>query len=57
VQRECPDTAGGRTFPVLSPGAEYPSYATGPYTCSSSRFRRRGRRKCGSLWQRGQDHV
>jgi len=29
VQAECPDTATrGRRFPVLSPGAEYPSNAT-----------------------------
>src|SRR6218665_1596069 len=29
VQGECPVTATrGRRFPVLSPGAEYPSYAT-----------------------------
>ena len=34
VQGECPDTAiWGRRFPVLSSGAEYPSYAT-----ASSRF-------------------
>jgi len=27
VQGECPDTTTrGRRFPVLSPGAEYPSY-------------------------------
>jgi len=40
VHGECPDTAiRGRRFPVLSPGAEYPSYATGMNGMITSSYR------------------